>query len=421
KWTKNPTYKVTYNGNGYTSGNVPTDIGEYEENASVTVRGNTGDLVKSGYTFAGWNTLADGTGTDYAATFTMGITNVTLYAKWSVSGSGSSGSSGSGVPSNSNLNGRLTLPAGASGELSFENAVKIFIPSGATDKEVRIAIEGILETENLLTNEQHPVSKVFGISKDIPENFKKMVTISFAFEMSKLAEGQHPAVFYYDEKKKEWVEVAGGKVAGNWISVEVNEFAKFTVLAVEKANAPVEPKDEFGDISNHWAATNIKQAVLNGFVSGYPNGMFKPDANVTRAEFVVMLMNALKLQVERAEMTYTDTALIGAWAQESVAQAVQAGIISGFGDGSFRPNEEVTRSEMVVMIARALNLRLKENEVTDFEDDHQIPTWAKGAVAAIKNLDLIKGKGMNEFAPNDKTTRAEAVTLLLRMLEQKSK
>ncbi len=78
-----PTYTVTYDGNGHTGGSVPTDSTVYKENDTVTVL-DKGDLVKTGYTFAGWNTAADGSGTDQAegSTFTMGAANVTLYAKW---------------------------------------------------------------------------------------------------------------------------------------------------------------------------------------------------------------------------------------------------------------------------------------------------------------------------------------------------
>jgi len=79
-----PTYTVTYNGNGNDGGSVPTDSNNYPTGATVTVLGNTGSLVKTGYTFAGWNTAAGGSGTSYSAgnTFPMGAANVTLYARW---------------------------------------------------------------------------------------------------------------------------------------------------------------------------------------------------------------------------------------------------------------------------------------------------------------------------------------------------
>ena len=85
-WTEND-YTVTYDGNGNTAGTVPVD-GEYPHNTTATASVNSGNLVKTGYTFAGWNTAANGSGTAYApgATFTVGSTDVTLYAVWTING-----------------------------------------------------------------------------------------------------------------------------------------------------------------------------------------------------------------------------------------------------------------------------------------------------------------------------------------------
>ena len=77
------TSTVTYNGNGATGGTVPVDSNNYTSGATVTVLGNTGGLVRTGYTFAGWNTAANGTGTNYAPAATFAISaSTTLYAKW---------------------------------------------------------------------------------------------------------------------------------------------------------------------------------------------------------------------------------------------------------------------------------------------------------------------------------------------------
>jgi len=76
--------RVTYNGNGHTGGSVPIDSGVYASGATVTVLGNTGNLIRTNYTFSGWNTQDNGNGTSYTAgqTFVMGSSNVTLYAIW---------------------------------------------------------------------------------------------------------------------------------------------------------------------------------------------------------------------------------------------------------------------------------------------------------------------------------------------------
>jgi len=106
-WTQNPTYTVTYNSNFATGGSVPTDSNNYLQGATVTVLVNTGSLVRTNYTFVGWNTAANGSGTSYAtaATFTMGTANVTLYAVWTPTYTvtyNANGSTGGGVPTDGN-------------------------------------------------------------------------------------------------------------------------------------------------------------------------------------------------------------------------------------------------------------------------------------------------------------------------------
>jgi hypothetical protein len=313
--------------------------------------------------------------------------------------------------------GKLTLSAGRTGEVTLQQEVTVSIPAGATNKELKLTIEKLVDTQNLLTDQDVLASPIFEILKNFSENFSKPVTLTFMFDPTKLKGEQKPSVFYYDEVKKTWVEV-GGKVNGNNITVEVNHFTKYAVMAVGLTDATTDVS--FSDISGNWAEASIKQAVDSGIVKGYVDGTFKPGKTVTRAEFVVMLMNTLKRQEEGVELTFTDSAKIGAWAQKAVAQAVQAGIINGYEDGSFRPDAEITRAEMAAMIASALSLALESTTSTDFTDDKDIPEWAKGAVAAVKKLDLVEGKGTNEFDPNAKTTRGEAVTVLLKMLTQKS-
>nr|WP_254075741.1 InlB B-repeat-containing protein [Paenibacillus tritici] len=436
QWTADPTYTVTYNGNGSTGGTVPTDSHSYVQNAMVTVVGNTGSLVKTGNTFAGWNTAANGSGTSYAAnaTFDMGAANVTLYAQWTVSpggGSGSGDGTGSGggggiptLPDNSkviSVNGELSLPAGRMGKVSLGDAITIDIPANATDKELKLTIKQLTGTQDLLTDEDVLASPIFEILKNFSENFSKPVTLTFKFDPTKLSGNQRAAVFYYDEVQKKWVEV-GSVVRGNQITAAVTQFTKFAVMVVGQAASEPKPTINFSDISAHWAKASINQAVSSGIVTGYQDSTFKPDKTVTRAEFAVMLMNALKTQGAGAALTFTDTAKIGSWAQIAVAQAVQAGIINGYEDGTFRPAGEITRAEMAVIIAGALGKYSEANvTATSFADDKDIPAWAKAAVAYVKQTSIVQGKGGNKFAPEDHATRAEAVTVLLNMLAQKSK
>ncbi|GIP20879.1 fibronectin type III domain-containing protein [Paenibacillus sp. J22TS3] len=192
---------------------------------------------------------------------------------------------------------------------------------------------------------------------------------------------------------------------------------KYTLTIYRETPKPYEPVIEFTDIAGHWAENHIKRAAAKGIVSGYPDGTFQPNHPVTRAEFTVMLTGALRLEEKGAALTFNDNDQIGAWAKQAVAQAVQAGIIDGYEDGSFRPNASVTRAEMAVMVAQAIKRPLKAHTTTGFVDDEAIPQWAKGSVEAIRGLSIVSGRAGNKFVPNDTMTRAEAATILLRMVD----
>lgn len=366
----------------------------------------------------------DGTSIKYTVTITRATPN---------DGPGGGGNNGSGGGSSVVLpvvstNGKLILPVGQAGEVRLDNGLVITVPANASSKELGLTITKVLDAKNLLSNREILASSIYEALKNFPENFSKSVTLTFIFDPAQLKTGQTVAIFYYDEVKKVWVKVNGSKINGDRIAADVDHFTKFAVLVVDQATGlPVTDSSteatkeaQLSDISGHWAEAHIKQAVSEGIVKGYTDGTFKPNTTVTRAEFTVMLMNALKAQDEGAELIFTDVASIGAWAKKAVEQAAKSGIVTGFDDNTFRPDAKITRAEIAKMIARAMSLSIEENAETGFADDKDIPTWVKGAVAALKKLNLIEGKGSNQFDPNAPATRAEALTILLKMLEQEN-
>lgn len=407
----------------YGVSNVTVTASVDDSNATMTVNRTP---VTSGQASSAINLNVGNNVIPIVVTATNGTTktyNIAIYRESSSSDTGTS-TGGSGSTPNDNkvtaTDGKLTLPVGKTGEVSLGNEVVVSIPANATDKDLQITLEKLADTQNLLNNNEVLVSSVFEILKNFSQNFNHPITLTFTFDQASLKDNQTVQVFYYDEVKKAWIEVSGGKINGNKITVEVNHFTKFAVFAVDDVTDNTTAAINLSDIADHWAEANIKQAVNSGIVKGYPDGTFKPNHSVTRAEFVVMLMNTVKPQGEGAVLTFTDTAEIGIWAQKAVAQAFQSGIVRGYGDGSFRPNAEITRAEMAVMLANALNLTAEANAATSFADDKDIPTWSKGAVAALKEQKLVEGKGANVYAPMSLTTRAETVTVLLNTLAQEN-
>ena len=127
-----PTYTVTYQANGATGGLVPVDATNYAAGQTVTIRGNTGVLVKSGSAFTGWNTKTDGTGTTYTQgqSMTMGTAKVTLYAKWTTAPTYTVDLSGERGYRRLGPSGRDELRGGADGDGPREHGEPHFVGNG---------------------------------------------------------------------------------------------------------------------------------------------------------------------------------------------------------------------------------------------------------------------------------------------------
>lgn len=312
----------------------------------------------------------------------------------------------------------VILKAGSSGTARLGEDVLIIIPEDAYDQDMQLTIRKWIFPLNVPMPENELVSSVFEIVKDFKGNFKKPVTLTIAYDPSKVGENQIPSIFYFDEDEREWFEI-GGTAKDGKVTSEVDHFAKFAVFAVEKPvmEEPACVNVQLTDIQGHWAEKQIKEAIQQCLTNGYPDHTFHPDKTISRAEFTVMLARALQLEGNEEPLAFTDRNQIGEWAQPAISLAVKAGIINGYEDGSFRPDAQISRAEMAAMIIRALTVEVQSNHSTSFADDADIPVWAKGYVAAAAQEGIIRGREGNQFAPNEQATRAEAVVMLLRMLD----
>ncbi|MGO4106930.1 S-layer homology domain-containing protein [Paenibacillus sp. YAF4_2] len=174
----------------------------------------------------------------------------------------------------------------------------------------------------------------------------------------------------------------------------------------------------FKDVKGHWAEASIYEAVSLGFVTGYSDATFKPNLEVTRAEFATMIVRALKLQTSDGKgLTFKDSKEIPVWARAYVQTAVEAKLITGYADNTFGASKWITRSEMSAIIVRALAKETSSTIKLKFADLDKIPAWAIPSVKTAVELGIMKGNKHNQFAPNAPATRAEAITVILRMLK----
>ncbi|WP_127493281.1 S-layer homology domain-containing protein [Paenibacillus glycanilyticus] len=197
-------------------------------------------------------------------------------------------------------------------------------------------------------------------------------------------------------------------------NLKANEYTPNATVSIQPSSL------SFMDVpEGFWAKSAIERAASMGIVTGYPDGSFKPNLAVTRAEFVAMLVRALKgnAGAVQSELNFADNGSIGVWAKPYIATAAAEGWVTGFNDGTFRPDQPITRTEMTVIATRVLKLKTNESGAIPFKDTESIQAWAKPYIAAAVQAGIIQGQGNNRFAPDASTSRAEAVTLILRMAD----
>ncbi len=170
----------------------------------------------------------------------------------------------------------------------------------------------------------------------------------------------------------------------------------------------------YGDIFGHWAEDNLIGLIESGIITGYPDGSIKPNTHMTRAEVVTLIVKALGLSPAKdANLSFKDSKTIPSWAQGYIKTALDKGFIKGYPDNTIKPMDKVTRAEFTVMIMKAFAVDLSKNEELKFNDAKSaIPDWAKQQIAAAVKLGIIKGYDDNTFKPNNFITRAEVGAII---------
>ncbi|MBQ9985249.1 MAG: S-layer homology domain-containing protein [Oscillospiraceae bacterium] len=187
---------------------------------------------------------------------------------------------------------------------------------------------------------------------------------------------------------------------------------------------PSTPDDDsnvrFIDLGNHaWATDAINSLADEGIIKGTSANTFSPAANITRADFAILLVRAFELASDNEE-NFADVNASDYFAKE-LAVARNTGLVNGIGENKFAPRNNITRQDMMVIVYRALNsLPLEATDEVSAPDFDQVSGYAREAVAALINAGLVNGKN-GLIAPTDYTTRAEVAVLIKRILDYSDK
>ncbi|CAH1216847.1 hypothetical protein PAECIP111891_04489 [Paenibacillus allorhizoplanae] len=206
----------------------------------------------------------------------------------------------------------------------------------------------------------------------------------------------------------------GGKVDGKTKKVQ-SKFEEEGTFAVLLYDA------KFKDVEKHWAQTPIEVLAARRILNGVEDGVFQPNAKLTRAQFTKMLAAATGLKPAAAQGRFADVPA-DYWGAGWIEAAASQGLVEG-GDQGFLPDTELTREQMMAMLIRAVGKEKEADQMTDalsFADAKEISSWAQGYAALAVKLGFVEGSAEG-IRPQATSTRAEAAMVIYRLLINQDK
>lgn len=245
------------------------------------------------------------------------------------------------------------------------------------------------------------------------QKFAKPVEVVMPYSVKAGEDAKKATVYYVDDQGKTENVAGDYDAAAKAVRFTTNHFSGY----VARVN-----NITFSDLASvEWARENIEVMAAKGFINGVGSGAFAPEANITRAEFAAMMVRTFKLQDAAAKNAFSDIK-DSDWFSGEVASAVKAGLIKGMGDGIFAPNENITRQDMAVIVARTIAaVKAKaapqnaSQYIEKFKDKNGIADYAKDGVAAAVKYEIVKGITADTFVPEEQATRAQAAAMMYRM------
>ncbi|TNJ64358.1 S-layer protein [Paenibacillus hemerocallicola] len=342
----------------------------------------------------------------------------------------------------------LSLPASALAGGAIDGAVFViksggvtyYLPADLIDIDALASAMGVASGDLVLTVtlEKKTGTEAEAIADEVEKQGGEMIGDAYDFRIIVQAGGKTLALDNFGSRYVERAISLTGNVPGRATAVVIDpatgemtfvpaRFAQadgVTTVVIKRTGnstyAVVSYGKAFKDTQGHWAEADIGLLASKLLVKGVTDSEFAPDQSITRAEFAALLVRALGLAQQDGRATFNDVRSTD-WYASDVATASKAGLIDGYEDGSFRPNQVISREELAVLASRAFDFSsLKSaagasNALQPFADADKISAWARNAAARAVSEGIMNGIADSAFAPKEQSSRAQAVVMLKRL------
>jgi len=173
----------------------------------------------------------------------------------------------------------------------------------------------------------------------------------------------------------------------------------------------------YRDVQGYWGEPYISVLASRGIIGGFPDGSFKPNDQITRAQFAAIAAKALSVPTAGASASFRDVPARH-WAANVISAVSSAGLVTGFPDGTFRPEDKITRAQALVILAKALKgMSANASELNAYSDASEVPSWAQQSVSIAANGRIIVNyPEPSLIRPSDLATRGEVAGLMYQTL-----
>ena len=180
---------------------------------------------------------------------------------------------------------------------------------------------------------------------------------------------------------------------------------------------PADVQTAFQDVEGHWAQSYITALAKRGVISGFPDGTYRPNDPVTRAQFAAIINKAFAPEATRINKTFVDVAS-NFWGADAIQTAYRGGFLAGYPGDIFRPNQEIPKVQALVALKSGLELPdANLGLLNRYSDAVEIPNYAKSAIAsATANQLVVNYPNLSQFNPNQQATRAEVAAFVYQAL-----